>query len=89
MLLVILLCVCVCVCVCARMCVCVHLCVHVYMCVCVMTEVSNSLVNLVQIEFRNPKMAWITDMIVMTDEHKMIFSSIDNSLGIHTGHVLL
>ena len=26
-------------------------------------------------------MAWITDMVVMTDEHKMIFSSIDNSLG--------
>ena len=29
-------------------------------------------------------MAWITDMVVMTDEHKMIFSSIDNSLGIVT-----
>ena len=26
-------------------------------------------------------MAWITDMVVMADEHKMVFSSIDNSLG--------
>ena len=35
-----------------------------------------------QLEFRNPKVAWITDMVVMADEYKMIFSSIDNSLGI-------
>ena len=49
-------------------------------CVCMMHNTSCLAIQ--KVEFRNPKMAWITDMVVITDEHKMIFSSIDNSLGI-------